>query len=41
VALPNEMAENCQENFLIVGTMGNLLDEVDVTMLRALSAEIL
>jgi hypothetical protein len=41
VTLPNVMAENCQKNFLIVGTMGNLLDEVDVTVLWALSAEIL
>jgi hypothetical protein len=31
VTLPNVMAENRRENFLIVGTMGNLLDEVDVT----------
>jgi hypothetical protein len=39
VTLPNVMAENRQENFLVVGTMGNLLDEVDVTVLWALSAE--
>jgi hypothetical protein len=32
--------KNGQENLLIVGTMGNLLDEVDVTVLWALSAEI-
>jgi hypothetical protein len=43
VTLPNVMAENCQENFLIVGIMGNLLDEVqvDVTVLWVLGAEIL
>jgi hypothetical protein len=40
VTLPNVMAENCQENFPIVRTMCNLLDEVDVTVL-ALGAEIL
>jgi hypothetical protein len=41
VTLPNVMAENRQENFLIVGTMDNFLDEVDVTVIRALGAEIL
>ena len=40
VTLPDVMAENCQEHFLTVGTMGNLLDKVDVTVLWALSAEI-
>jgi hypothetical protein len=28
-------------NVMVVGTMGNVLDEVDVTVLWALSAEIL
>jgi hypothetical protein len=41
VTLPDVMAENGQEYLLIVGTMCNLLDKVDVTVLRALSAEIL
>jgi hypothetical protein len=41
VTLSDVMAENCQEHFLIVGTMGNLLDKVDVTVLWAWSAEIL
>ncbi len=41
VTLPNVVAKNCQENFLIVGTIGNLLDEADVTVLWALGAEIL
>jgi hypothetical protein len=41
VILPDVMAENCQGHFFIVGTMGNLLDKVDVTVLWALSVEIL
>jgi hypothetical protein len=41
VTLPDVMAENCQEHFLIVGTMGNLPDKVDVTVLWVLSAKIL
>ncbi len=32
---------NGKENLLVIGAMGNLLDEVDVTMLRALSAGVL
>jgi hypothetical protein len=41
LTVPDVMAENCQEHFLIVGTMGDRFDKVDVPMLWALSAEIL
>ncbi len=34
------MAENRQEDLLIVGTMSDLLDKVNITMLWALSAEV-
>ncbi len=40
VTLQDVMAQKCQEHFL-VGAMGNLLDNVDVTVLWALSAEII
>jgi hypothetical protein len=33
------MAENRQEDLLIVGTMSNFFDKVNMTMLWALSAE--
>ncbi len=41
VTLPDMMAENSKEYLLIVCTMSNLLDEVNLTVIWALSTEIL